>query len=37
MKQRLENSRELEIQTALEEIFKIAQLRLRDLCQPDSN
>jgi 2-oxo-4-hydroxy-4-carboxy-5-ureidoimidazoline decarboxylase len=37
MKRRLENSRDEEIQTALEEIFKIAQLRLRDLCQPDSN
>jgi OHCU decarboxylase len=32
---RLPHSREQEIQTALEEIFKIAQLRLRDLCQPD--
>ena len=29
--QRLNNSRELEIKTALEEIFKIAELRLRDL------
>jgi 2-oxo-4-hydroxy-4-carboxy-5-ureidoimidazoline decarboxylase len=28
---RLQNSREQEIQTALEEIFKIADLRLRDL------
>src|SRR5262249_25101559 len=28
---RLENSREQEIRTALEEIFKIAELRLRDL------
>ena len=28
---RLENSREQEIKTALEEIFKIAELRLRDL------
>jgi OHCU decarboxylase len=34
---RLTNSREQEIQTALEEIFKIAQLRLRDLCQANSN
>ena len=32
---RLLHSREQEIQTALEEIFKIAQLRLGDLCQPD--
>lgn len=32
---RLLNSPEQELQTALEEIFKIAQLRLRDLCQPD--
>lgn len=30
---RLENSREQEIQTALVEIFKIAELRLRDLTQ----
>lgn len=30
---RLNNSREQEIQTALEEIFKIAELRLRDLTQ----
>jgi 2-oxo-4-hydroxy-4-carboxy-5-ureidoimidazoline decarboxylase len=37
LSRRLANSREQEIQTALEEIFKIAQLRLRDLCQPDSN
>lgn len=29
--QRLENSREKEIETALEEIYKIAELRLRDL------
>ena len=29
--QRLRNSREQEIKTALEEIFKIAELRLRDL------
>ena len=29
--QRLKNSREEEIKTALEEIFKIAELRLRDL------
>jgi OHCU decarboxylase len=29
--QRLNNSRDLEIKTALEEIFKIAELRLRDL------
>jgi 2-oxo-4-hydroxy-4-carboxy-5-ureidoimidazoline decarboxylase len=29
--QRLQNSREQEIETALEEIFKIAHLRLRDL------
>ncbi len=28
---RLQNSREQEIQTAIEEIFKIAELRLRDL------
>ena len=28
---RLKNSRELEVKTALEEIFKIADLRLRDL------
>ncbi len=32
---RMPHSREQEIQTALEEIFKIAELRLRDLCQPD--
>jgi 2-oxo-4-hydroxy-4-carboxy-5-ureidoimidazoline decarboxylase len=32
---RLTHSRDEEIQTALEEIFKIAALRLRDLCQPD--
>jgi 2-oxo-4-hydroxy-4-carboxy-5-ureidoimidazoline decarboxylase len=32
---RLPQSREQEIRSALEEIFKIAQLRLRDLCQPD--
>jgi len=32
-KGRLENSRELEIRTALTEIFKIAELRLRDLIQ----
>ncbi|HXE43396.1 MAG TPA: 2-oxo-4-hydroxy-4-carboxy-5-ureidoimidazoline decarboxylase [Candidatus Baltobacteraceae bacterium] len=31
--QRLKNSREEEIKTALEEIFKIAELRLRDLIQ----
>ena len=31
--QRLENSQGQEIQTALEEIFKIAELRLRDLTQ----
>ena len=30
---RLENSREDEVATALEEIFKIAELRLRDLTQ----
>jgi 2-oxo-4-hydroxy-4-carboxy-5-ureidoimidazoline decarboxylase len=30
-KRRLENSRNQEVQTALEEIFKIADLRLRDL------
>jgi OHCU decarboxylase len=30
---RLKNSREQEIQAALEEIFKIAELRLRDLTQ----
>ena len=30
---RLQNSRESEIQTALDEIFKIAELRLRDLTQ----
>jgi OHCU decarboxylase len=29
--QRLEHSREKEIETALEEIYKIAELRLRDL------
>jgi len=29
--QRLENDREKEVQTALDEIFKIAELRLRDL------
>jgi 2-oxo-4-hydroxy-4-carboxy-5-ureidoimidazoline decarboxylase len=32
---RLAHSREEEIQTALEEIFKIAALRLRDICHPD--
>lgn len=32
---RLANTRGEEIKTALEEIFKIARLRLRDLCQPD--
>jgi 2-oxo-4-hydroxy-4-carboxy-5-ureidoimidazoline decarboxylase len=32
---RLPHSREQEIQTALDEILKIAQLRLRDLCRPD--
>lgn len=32
-KARLNNSREQEIQTALAEIFKIAELRLRDLTQ----
>jgi 2-oxo-4-hydroxy-4-carboxy-5-ureidoimidazoline decarboxylase len=32
---RLTHSPEQEIQTTLEEIFKIAALRLRDLCQPD--
>jgi OHCU decarboxylase len=32
-KSRLQNSRAQEIQTALEEIFKIAELRLRDLIQ----
>ncbi len=31
---RLQNSREQEIQAALTEIFKIAELRLRDLTQP---
>ena len=31
---RLENSREQEIQAALGEIFKIAELRLRDLTRP---
>lgn len=31
-KTRLNNSREQEIQTALQEIFKIAELRLRDIC-----
>ncbi len=31
---RLKNSREQEIETALEEIFKIADLRLRDLIAP---
>ena len=31
---RLQNSREHEIKTALEEIFKIAELRLRDLITP---
>jgi 2-oxo-4-hydroxy-4-carboxy-5-ureidoimidazoline decarboxylase len=35
LNRRLSNSREQEIKTALEEIFKIAELRLRDLCQPD--
>jgi len=35
LEQRLKNSRVQEIQTALEEIFKIAHLRLRDLiCDP---
>lgn len=33
-KVRLNNSREQEIQAALTEIFKIAELRLRDLTQP---
>ena len=33
-KVRLQNSREKEIQAALGEIFKIAELRLRDLTQP---
>ena len=33
---RLKNSREQEIATALEEIFKIAELRLRDLIAPDA-
>ena len=33
--ERLSHCREREIQTALQEIFKIAELRLRDLCQPD--
>ena len=33
-KVRLHNSREQEIQAALTEIFKIAELRLRDLTQP---
>lgn len=33
-KVRLNNSREQEIQAALAEIFKIAELRLRDLTQP---
>jgi 2-oxo-4-hydroxy-4-carboxy-5-ureidoimidazoline decarboxylase len=32
---RLKNSREQEISTALEEIFKIADLRLRDLILPE--
>ena len=32
--QRLQNSRPAEIKTALEEIFKIAELRLRDLITP---
>ncbi|MGI8819760.1 MAG: 2-oxo-4-hydroxy-4-carboxy-5-ureidoimidazoline decarboxylase [Chthoniobacterales bacterium] len=31
--ERLQNSREKEIETALEEIYKIAELRLRDLVQ----
>ena len=31
--ERLQNSREKEIETALEEIYKIAELRLRDLIQ----
>ena len=31
---RLKNSREQEIQTALEEIYKIAYLRLQDIVQP---
>jgi 2-oxo-4-hydroxy-4-carboxy--5-ureidoimidazoline (OHCU) decarboxylase len=29
---RLKNSRESEIKTALDEIFKIARLRLQDIC-----
>ena len=33
---RLHNLREREIQIALEEIFKIAELRLRELLLPDS-
>lgn len=33
-KVRLQNSRDQEMRTALEEIFKIAELRLRDLTQP---
>jgi OHCU decarboxylase len=34
---RLENSRETEIQVALAEIFKIAELRLRDLINPQDD
>jgi len=33
-KARLNQSRQQEIQTALEEIFKIAEFRLQDLTQP---
>jgi len=35
MKERMSHSREQEIQTALQEILKIGELRLRDLCQQD--
>ena len=35
--QRLKNSREQEIQAALAEIFKIAELRLRDLISPNAS
>jgi OHCU decarboxylase len=35
MKERLTHSREQEIQTALQEILKIGEFRLHDLCQQD--
>jgi 2-oxo-4-hydroxy-4-carboxy-5-ureidoimidazoline decarboxylase len=35
LKERLTHSREQEIQIALQEILKIGEFRLRDLCQPD--